>query len=175
MFRIVITGAESTGKTSLTKELARYFQAPYSNEFVREFVETIKRPIIESDLEVIFEGQLKAERLACSNNPPYVFHDTNLLSNYIYAWHYFLKVPKDLESEILKQNYTHYLLCGTDIPWVPDSMQRESQEVRDTLQQDFIYALREKNIEPTMILGTKKERLEIAIQAVQKIISADPS
>ena len=54
-------------------------------------------------------------------------------------------------------------------------MQRESQEVRDTLQQDFIYALREKNIEPTMILGTKKERLEIAIQAVQKIISADPS
>ena len=175
MFRIVITGAESTGKTSLTKELTRYFQAPYSNEFVREFVERIERPITESDLETIFEGQLKAERTACSKNPLLVCHDTNLLSNYIYARHYFLKVPKDLESEILKQNYTHYLLCGTDIPWVPDGIQRDSLEVRDKLQQDFIYALRERNIEPTMILGTKKERLEIAIQAVQEILSTDPS
>ena len=175
MFRIVITGAESTGKTSLTKELAHYFQAPYSNEFVREFVERIERPIIESDLAAIFEGQLKAERTSCSKNAPLVFHDTNLLSNYIYAWHYFLKVPKDLASEILKQNYTHYLLCGTDIPWVPDGIQRDSLEVRNKLQQDFICALRERNIEPTMILGTKKERLEIAIQAVQKILSTDPS
>ena len=175
MFRIVITGAESTGKTSLTKELAHYFQAPYSNEFVREFVERIERPIIESDLAAIFEGQLKAERTACSKNAPLVFHDTNLLSNYIYAWHYFLKVPKDLASEILKQNYTHYLLCETDIPWVPDGIQRDSLEVRNKLQQDFICALRERNIEPTMILGTKKERLEIAIQAVQKILSTDPS
>ena len=175
MFRIVITGAESTGKTSLTKELTRYFQAPYSNEFVREFVERIERPITESDLETIFEGQLKAERTACSKNPLLVFHDTNLLSNYIYARHYFLKVPKDLESEILKQNYTHYLLCGTDIPWVPDGIQRDRLEVRDKLQQDFIYALRERNIEPTMIFGTKKERLEIAIQAVQEILSTDPS
>ena len=45
MYRVVITGAESTGKTTLARQLAAHFEAPISREFVRDFVESIDRPI----------------------------------------------------------------------------------------------------------------------------------
>ena len=98
MYRVVITGAESTGKTTLAEQLAAHFEAPLSREFVRDFVESIDRPIYAKDLKVIIEGQMNYESEACKNSPRIVFHDTNLLSNSIYAEYYFKQQPKALDS-----------------------------------------------------------------------------
>ena len=50
MYRVVITGAESSGKTTLAEQLAVHFEAPHSREFVRDFVESIDRPIHGGEL-----------------------------------------------------------------------------------------------------------------------------
>lgn len=175
MLRVVITGAESTGKSTLTKELADYFKAPFTEEFVRSYVNRVQRSLEASDLNAIFQGQYSIEQAGCTNKPPLVFHDTNLLSNLIYADYYFKQIPDRLKLEILNQNYGLYLLCDTDIPWEADGLQRESSDLRSKLQKVFIEELAKRKIKPVLISGTKKERLEIAIQAVQKMLSSKNS
>ena len=57
MYRVVITGAESTGKTTLAEQLAAHFEAPLSREFVRDYVESIDRPIHAKDLGPLWKGK----------------------------------------------------------------------------------------------------------------------
>ena len=89
MRRIVITGAESTGKSTLAKVLAKHFSAPLSTEFVRQYVNAVQRPLTAEDLEPIARGQFAAEAAAISNANNLVLHDTNILSSILYAKHYF--------------------------------------------------------------------------------------
>ena len=92
MLRVVITGAESTGKSTLTKQLADYFKAPFTDEFVRTYATNLNRPILADDLEPIFKGQLNLEQSACSKEPELIFHDTNLLSR-IRSMHSIISKP----------------------------------------------------------------------------------
>jgi nicotinamide riboside kinase len=65
MLKIILTGPESCGKTTLARQLAAHFNAPLVGEYVREFFEKKETPqYIESDLVKIALGQLKAERKA---------------------------------------------------------------------------------------------------------------
>ena len=87
MKRIVITGAESTGKTTLARALSAHFNEPYSEEYVRSFVDSINRTILKSDFNNITEGQRALEASARNQADKLVFHDTNILSNLVYGRH----------------------------------------------------------------------------------------
>ena len=162
--RIVITGAESTGKTTLCRALADYHKTSQSSEFVRTYVETLERPINEADLEPIIEGQLQLEKKAVANaSNGIVFHDTNLLSNKIYIAHYFEKQLPSLQAELINHNYNYYFLCLPDVPWVEDPGQRESPEARQVLHQKFHSTLKSENLPFSVISGSHQNRLEQAL------------
>jgi NadR type nicotinamide-nucleotide adenylyltransferase len=168
MKRIVITGAESTGKTTLTRELANYFTAPYSNEYVRKYASEINREITTKDIEPIARGQLAIEECAeAQSQNGWVLHDTNLLSTQIYSAHYFNSEIGWLKDVLKSRTYAHYLLCMPDIPWVEDLGQRESPEARDTLHEKFLATLRIKNLPFTCISGDRDARLIKAIQTIE--------
>ena len=59
--RIVLTGAESTGKSTLAKSLSEHYCAPWSKEFVREYIHTLGRDLIAKDVDTIARGQLAVE------------------------------------------------------------------------------------------------------------------
>ena len=44
--RIVLTGAESTGKSTLAKSLSEHYRAPWSKEFAREYVHSVGRDLL---------------------------------------------------------------------------------------------------------------------------------
>ena len=89
MKRIVLTGAECTGKSTLAKALSGYYGEPWTTEFVRSYVDQLDRELIQADLEEIFCGQIAAEDAGWAKSKRFVIHDTNLLSSIIYANHYF--------------------------------------------------------------------------------------
>jgi nicotinamide riboside kinase len=63
MLKIILTGPESCGKTTLARQLAAHFNAPLVGEYVREFFEKKETPqYIEQDLAEIAAGQIKAEK-----------------------------------------------------------------------------------------------------------------
>ncbi|NCG08840.1 MAG: AAA family ATPase [Verrucomicrobia bacterium] len=172
MKRIVITGAESTGKTTLALSLANHFKAPLSTEFVRSYVSEIKRPIEASDLESIAKGQQTLEDASLNDTEAgLVFHDTNLLSTLIYGEYYYRNNLDWLVEQFLARHYDHYLLCMPDIPWVPDPGQRESPAARDCLHSKFLMRLKQLNLPFTCIQGTADDRLRIAIACVATLVA----
>ncbi len=59
-FIITIVGPESSGKTTLARELASRYGAAWVPEFARRYLEGLDRPYQENDLNHIAEGQLEA-------------------------------------------------------------------------------------------------------------------
>lgn len=166
MIRIVVTGAESTGKSTLARALARHFKVPLSSEYVRPYVDGIGRELTADDLEPIARGQFAAEDAAVAQAESLVIHDTNILSSILYAKHYFGRTLDWVDKAFAERDYTLYLLCLPDIPWEPDDGQRESPEARDQLHAMFKAELVSLKLPYIEIGGAHEQRLAQAIAAI---------
>ena len=77
--RIVLTGAESTGKTALARQLADYYHTIYVPEYAREYIENLNRPYEYNDIEQIAKKQIKLENESIHKANRYLFLDTALI------------------------------------------------------------------------------------------------
>lgn len=170
MKRIVITGAESTGKSTLAQALSGYYGEPWTEEFVRSYVEQLSGELRPHDLQPIAEGQLALEDAALENAQQLVIHDTNILSTIIYANYYFATVFDRINNAFLERDYSLYLLCMPDIPWQADEGQRESPEARDKLHERFKDSLDKLQLPYVEIHGTEEARMLQAIHAIDAIL-----
>ena len=57
---ITIVGAESSGKTTLARQLREHFDCIWVPEYAREYLGSLGRPYTEADLEIIAERQFEA-------------------------------------------------------------------------------------------------------------------
>ncbi len=163
--RIVLIGAECTGKTTLAAALGEAFDEPFSPEYVRLYVNQLNRPLNIDDLDPIAHGQRHTEDQAFAEARRFVFHDTNLLSTLIYARHYFAAQQDWLETLFQSRPYHHYFLCEPDFPWVADPGQREGPHTRSALQEIFRQELISRNLPHTPVTGPLPERIAL-IQGV---------
>ena len=62
--RIVVTGSESTGKTTLARQLAERLGARWVPEQSREYAARVGRPLTAGDVEAIANEQIAAEDAA---------------------------------------------------------------------------------------------------------------
>ncbi len=166
---VVIIGAESTGKTTLCQRLTEFYDEPMSEEYVRHYVDTVKRPLTHKDLEPIAQGQIAAENKAHQIARKIVLHDTNILSSIIYAKHFFEQIVPYANHYFKTHTYNLYLLCLPDIPWVEDKGQRESPETRDKFHQIFKSTLIKEHLPFTEIGGDSNTRFESAKFAIDQI------
>jgi len=171
MKRIVITGAESTGKSTLAQALSGYYGEPWTQEFVRLYVDGLDRELNASDLEAIAHGQLAQEDHCLEDAKHLILHDTNLLSSIIYANHYFDTVIDWVNETFLGRDYTLYLLCMPDIPWVADEGQRESPESRNKLHLLFKESLDTLKLPYIEISGNPTQRIGEAIKAIDATLA----
>lgn len=164
--KIVLTGPESTGKSTLTKQLADHFRASYTTEVLREFAN--KKPRIEqADMPIIAKLQLEAEQKATGN---LVFLDTNIVTLFIYHQYYFNSNPEWFLPLYNSQSYLHYLLLDTSIEWEYD-VQRDSPQAREFLFTTFKNTLDQLNVSYSLITGTGSQRLTQAIHCTKKALT----
>lgn len=85
--RICIFGPESTGKTTLTQNLADHYGSPWSPEWARPYLEMLPTPQVNQERErmlTIMRGQAAQEavtdREAAERGSPFAFFDTDLLT-----------------------------------------------------------------------------------------------
>ena len=164
--RIVLTGAESTGKSTLAKSLSEYYRAPWSREFAREYVHSLGRELQAKDIETIAQGQLALEDTAVNKAQGIVLHDTNILSTIVYADYYFGEALDWATSILPERGYSLYLLCSPDITWVADPGQRASPNARTSLHQLFTARIKKYDLPYQQISGSHENRLSQAIQAI---------
>jgi nicotinamide riboside kinase len=171
--RIVVTGAECTGKTTLTRALSGYFGEPWSAEFVRGYVADLDRPLCEDDLEPIARGQLQLEDSSADKAKRLVLHDTNLLSSILYANAYFHKTLDWVNEAFLGRDYALYLLCLDEgIPWEKDGPQRDSPAARERLQETFKTSLEDMGLPFITLGGAPELRFGLAVKAVEERLAS---
>ena len=78
MTKIIVTGPESTGKSTLAKNLSNYLKEPFVPEFARYFLPTLKEPYLESTLLEIAKGQNYWHQLYKSNATNLLICDTGV-------------------------------------------------------------------------------------------------
>jgi NadR type nicotinamide-nucleotide adenylyltransferase len=169
--RIVLTGPESSGKTTLAEQLGAHYHAPWVPEFVRVFAAEKGEAIAFSDHGPIARGQMALEDAAVALHPPLLFHDTDLMSTVVYCLHYFGRCPAWIEETAQSRCATHYLLCHPDIPWVADGV-RDRPAQRGELLALFQQTLDRLGAPWSSVTGEGAHREAQARYVVDQVVAA---
>ena len=163
---IVVTGAESTGKTILTSSLAKHYKSLWVPEYARIYIESLKYHYTYIDVENIAKKQI-GNYNEIPANEKIVFLDTWLIITKVWFREVFGRYPKWLDEAILKLPVDLYLICNTDIEWEYDPV-RENGERRDYLMNEYIKEIELTGTPYVIISGKNKSRIENAISEVEK-------
>jgi nicotinamide riboside kinase len=163
---IIITGAESTGKSSLTKQLSKYFTAPYVEEYARSYISALNRKYTYQDILSIAHMQTAQMNAAKKLNQKYVFFDTWLIITLIWFEHVFKTIPQGLTAIIEQAPVDLFLVCNTDIPWFPDPVRENGGGMRDLLQKKYLEIINQYNFNYSIVSGEDEKRLLNAIKII---------
>tara|TARA_Y100001968_G_C19442492_1_gene763343 strand:+ start:1256 stop:1762 length:507 start_codon:yes stop_codon:yes gene_type:complete len=168
MIKIIFTGPECSGKTTLSTEIAKKFHAPLVKEYARDYLKHLNRPYNYNDLLEIAKGQLKLEKIASKKNPPLIVCDTNL--QVIKTWSQIKYLKCD--PFILKNQdpNAYYILCYPDVPWEKDPL-RENQNNRLELFQYYHQDLTNNKYKFIIARGTHQNRMTFLESKILKMIS----
>jgi NadR type nicotinamide-nucleotide adenylyltransferase len=164
--RIVITGPESCGKTTLSKRLSAHFNCQWIPEYARGYVENLDRPYTYDDVEIIAKQQIKEYHLSTPDNA-LVIYDTALIITRVWFDFVFNRIPQWLDEAILTLPYDLYLLCYPDIEWEPDPV-RENKYDRRLLFNTYKDLLEANQFQYRVITGQGDTRTQLAIQEIEK-------
>ena len=91
--KIALFGPESTGKTTLAKQLAEHFNTVWTPEFAREFLQEkwdyTGKICDVNDMLPIAYGQTKLENDSLLSANKYLFCDTNLMVTKVFSELYY--------------------------------------------------------------------------------------
>lgn len=168
MKKIAITGPESTGKTTLAKQLAYYYHTTYVPEFARDFLNGLNRPYTLEDVAFIAEQQMKWEDQLAKQEPGWLFCDTDLWVIRIWLLDKFGRVPDWIEKAIMQPRYDFHLLMAPDLPWQADAL-REDTDRLGTLFQKYYQQLALAGNPFSVIRGQKEARFNNAFYNLAKL------
>jgi nicotinamide riboside kinase len=170
MLRIVITGPESSGKTTLAKALAARYKAPYVPEYARIYLEERGPSYGLEDLIRIAEGQLALAEARMREEPSasHIFIDTWMLEIRVWAQYRYDMVPEMIEQAYHTYHPDIYLLCAPDILWEADPL-RENPHDRDILYGLYTEALEQTGIPFVTLTGSASGREVAAQTAISRL------
>ena len=166
--RVAIIGSASSGKTTLAAALAERYGAIWVPEYLREFVDTVQRVPVEEDQIHIARTQVEREKAAIVHGGNFIFCDTTPLMTAVYSRHYFGGIRPDLEALLQSRHYDLTLVCAADLPWVPDGLHRESQDVSAIINRLLDEELEARRMQYTRISGPLEQRLEQVAKVLEK-------
>ncbi|MET1076660.1 MAG: AAA family ATPase [Pseudomonas sp.] len=118
---LVLTGPESSGKSWLARLIQQHFGGLVVGEYVRHFIDQVRRDTCYGDISTIARGQLAWEDAARDAQPALLILDTHLLSNLLWSRLLFGECPAWIEPALLARRYDlHLLLDPADVPWIDD-------------------------------------------------------
>lgn len=174
IIRIALFGPESTGKTTLSKQLAHYYDTVWVREYAREYLQekwNNERKTCElEDILPIAYGQMALENKWVKRADKVLICDTDLLETMVYSEQFYDgKADEKLRIAAINNTYDLYLLTYIDTPWEADDL-RDRPHQRLEMFKAFEKALIDFNKPYLLLKGNKQERLDKAITAIDKLI-----
>jgi HTH-type transcriptional regulator, transcriptional repressor of NAD biosynthesis genes len=176
IIKVVLFGPESTGKTTLSKQLARHYNTVWAPEFAREYLQkkwnNERKTCENSDLLPIARGQMKLENNLAKKADKVLICDTDLLETKVYSEEYYGGfVDTELEEAAITNTYDLYLLTYIDTPWEEDDL-RDRPELRLDMFNAFESALKKYNRPYILLKGDKKIRFDAAVKKIDEILKS---
>ncbi len=185
MKKIVIIGPESTGKSTLCKQLAAHYNTIWVEEYAREYLLKNGTNYSFENLLDIAKGQVGEEELGVARcslaernapeqrttyNEQLLFIDTDMYVMKVWCEFVFEKCHHWILNRIAERQYDLYLFCNIDLPWVKDELREYPDLIsRQRLYNHYKDILTNQNVPWVDISGSYEERLEKAILAVQGV------
>lgn len=172
--RIAILGAESTGKTSLSIDIAQALQSLGLNavavpEILREWCDVNGRTPEAHEQADIAKAQ--AEKIF-SIARGWVIADTSPLMTAVYSDYIFQDKGLYQQALMHQAAFDLTLLMGLDLDWVADGLQRDGEHVREPVDTLLRQALQVAKLPFQVIYGRSEARLSAALMAIQESVGA---
>ena len=172
--KVVLFGPESTGKTTLSRQLARYYNSIWVPEYARKYLQDVwnneRRTCEPKDLLPIAEGQMKLENELAKKTNSVLICDTDLLETKVYSEAYYVGTCDPiLEKYALENTYNLYFLTYIDVPWEADDL-RDKPDDRERMFEAFENTLKKHNKPYVILKGSKRQRLEKAVNHINELL-----
>lgn len=173
LIKIVIFGPESTGKTTLSRQLAAHYKTVWVPEFAREYLQkkwdSSKEICQKEDILPIAKGQIRLENKLTKEANKLLICDTDILETKVYSEQFYDGfVPVELDEMIKNTNYDLYLLTYIDTPWIADDL-RDRPNERTKMFTAFENALKANNKNYILLKGDKGTRFNKAKNAIDQL------
>jgi HTH-type transcriptional repressor of NAD biosynthesis genes len=176
LVKIVLFGPESTGKTTISQQLARHYNTVWVPEYARDYLQNkwnnFRKTCENDDLIPIAIGQMKMENELSKKADSVLICDTDLLETKVYSQEYYGGyVDPRLDEAAQTNTYDLYLLTYIDTPWEADDL-RDRPELRFEMFKAFENALKTHGKKYIILKGSRKKRFNKAMKAIDIVIAS---
>lgn len=176
--RVVLIGAESTGKTTLARHLAEHFDTLWVAEYGRENWEekiralTPDKPSVwwtREDFVHIAQEQQRRENEAARNANRVLICDTNAFTTGTWFERYENRRDAEVDAIGALDKADLYLIPTPDVPFVQDGV-RDGEMIRDWMHCRFKERLTAGTVPFVELTGSFAERTRRAVDEVEKLL-----
>ena len=172
ILKIALFGPESTGKTTLAKQLAEYYETEWVPEFARDYLqekwEESQHICVADDMLPIAYGQVALENKKLASAKKYLFSDTNLMVTKVFSEMYYGFCDPLLNEAALEHEYDLFFLTDIDVPWEEDDI-RDTPDGRESVFSVFKQTLIDTKKPFITLSGNKESRLAKAIAIIDNL------
>jgi HTH-type transcriptional repressor of NAD biosynthesis genes len=158
--RLVLLGAESSGKTTLSIALAEALGTAWVPEYGRTLHEQKNGQLVYEDLLYIGRRQLELEDEAAAQAHGWLVCDTNAATTALYSYYYFHRCDPALQrlAQVCRQRYAHTFVCMPTTPFEDDGW-RGPEALRQFQHGAILMQLDMLGIPYTLLDGSVEERV----------------
>jgi NadR type nicotinamide-nucleotide adenylyltransferase len=162
---VCLHGPESTGKTTLARELAAHFKTVAVPEFGRIYCEIFGNNCDVEDLRAIRRGHDLMAAAGSRKANKVLILDTDAVMTAVWADILLGNRPADLDR--VDDPADLYLLCDIDVPFETDSIRYfPDPAARAKMFAQTRVELETRNLPLVIIRGSRNERLRAAVNAI---------
>jgi NadR type nicotinamide-nucleotide adenylyltransferase len=168
--KIAIVGPESTGKSTLTKLLAKHYGTLWVAEFARYYCAALTAPCTMQDEINMFHGQVALEEsVLAMAEKDFIFCDTTFLTVKIWSDEMLGETPEIVLDALKERTYDLYLLLNIDLPWEEDPL-RDFPHKREHFMSTWYKELEDLNANYVLISGIE-DRFQNAVTAIDAFLA----
>lgn len=167
--RVSVFGPESTGKSTLARELAARFCTTWVPEHARAILEAKGGVCEAGDLPAIARGQAACEDALARDANRLLVCDTNPLATVVWSEALFGACDATVLAIAAARRYDLTLLLDADVPFVPDPVRYLPHARRDFFER-CVRALEAHGRPYVIVRGSFEARLADAVSATQRLL-----
>ncbi len=174
--RVCIVGAESTGKTTLSKDLAKHYQTNWVPEYGRQYTEESVKDVwthvwTDTDFNKIATMQNKIEDAAAAQANKVLICDTDVFATSIWYKRYVGVRSSKIEAmAAARRPMGLYIVSDPLTPFDQDGI-RDGEHIRGWMHTEFLRALELWGKDYICVTGTRQQRIAQATKAIDALIA----